>query len=658
VKTELRHLFEPIELGGVRIKNRIVNTANSHELPYIEALAKGGVGLFVLSGPSEGVAQYTGSPYHYVPGAAGEIALQPNPATPQGRAFFDARVTPMLRALAEVVHRHDAVCFGQIHNLGNARLVDNMTSKVAPSSMPSEGERSVPHELTVVEIAELVDAFGQSARRVKEAGMDGVEIHAAHGYLVNQFLSPYTNRRNDSYGGSLDNRMRFLLEIFEAVRGVIGPDAPLGVRLNGDEFVEGGLTSADMQEIARRIEDRVAYISVSSGDDTGMRKGVKVPYVAPWLVPAGNNIPLAAAIKSAVKLPIIVGGRMNDPMLAEQALADGHADMVGMVRALFADPELPQKALEGRLEDIRPCVGMNECHNNRGFAARSCVVNAAYGREQEMEIIPAKEPKRVVILGAGPAGMETARVAALRGHQVVLVEREDRLGGRPAFLARDTTRPELRRWLDYLERQVEKAGVDVRLGVDATVETVEALSPDAVVLAIGADDFAPDVDGIGSSHVVTGTDVFRGTAKVGQTVVVVGGLNDQLPPMTVSDFLARQGKNVEIISELLMVGQNLDPRVLNLLTKRLLDEGVKLTTITELTGVGNRYLDVVNRFTREPGRIDGVDTVVLAAGTRARTGLVDALRGRVKELHVVGDCSAPRRIVHATLDGARVSRIL
>ena len=363
-------------------------------------------------------------------------------------------------------------------------------------------------------------------------------------------------------------------------------------------------------------------------------------------------------MKAAVELPVFVAGRINEPVLAEQILADGSADMIGMVRALMADPDLPNKAREGRLGDIRPCVGFNECHNNRGFAVRACVVNASFGREDEMVMVPTAAPKRVVIVGGGPAGLEAARVSALRGHHVVLLERERQLGGRPAFLALDTTMPELRRWLDYLERQVENAGVDVRLGVDVTPETVESLDADAVVLAVGADDYVPDVPGVDAPHVVTATDVFRGVAALGENVVVVGGMNDSLPPMTVSDFLARQGKNVEIISELMTIGQNTDPRILHLLTKRLLDQGVKLTTMTELSAVGRNDVTVVDRFTREIRHIKGMDTLVLAVGARARTGLAETLRGRVKELHLIGDCNAPRRIVHATLDGALVSRVL
>ena len=655
---KLKNLFSPIEVGGIRIKNRIVNTPNVSGLRHIEARAKGGVGLFVLAGPDHGVAHYTGSPFHFVPGATGEAPGLPNPATPEGREFFDATITPKLRALAEAVHRHDSVCFGQVYHLGSGRPIDNMTSMISASPVINEANRAVPHELAPTEIADVVDAYAQSARRVKEAGMDGVEIHAAHNYLVNQFLSPRMNLRKDAYGGSLENRMRFLMEVLEAVRGVIGPGFPLGIRVTGDEFVEGGLNASDMQEIVLKIEDKLAYISVSAGNDMGTIRGITLPYVAPYLVPAGHNAGLAAAMKAAVSLPVLVAGRINSPELAEQILADGSADLVGMVRALIADPDLPNKARDGHLEDVRPCVGFNECHNNRGHAARACVVNATFGREEEMDIVRAEDPKRVVIVGAGPSGLEAARVAAMRGHEVILLERERQLGGLPAFLALDSTMPELRRWLDYLELQVHKAGVDVRLGVDATPETVQSLDADAVVLAVGADDYVPEVPGVDAAHVVTATDVFRGVAKVGQNVVVVGGMNDSMPPMTVSDFLARQGKQVEVISELMTIGENLDPRILHILTKRLLDQKAKLTTMTELGAVGENDVTAVNRFTRESHQIEGIDTVVLAAGARARTGLAETLRGSVKELHLIGDCNAPRRIVHATLDGALVSRLL
>jgi thioredoxin reductase len=519
-----------------------------------------------------------------------------------------------------------------------------------------EHHRQVPHELGDEEIAELVRAFGHAARRVRDGGMDGVEVHAGHFYLINQFLSPYTNHRTDRYGGSWENRSRFLSEVLDAIRSHAGAGFPIGIRINGEEFVEGGLTLDDMKRVAQDLEGRVAYLSVSGGTYTGLKKGIKMAYVSPWFVPPGPMVPYAAEIKKVVKTPVMVVGRINDPEQAERIIAEGYADMVGMTRALIADPEFPKKARDGRAREIRKCIGTNECH----YAGRpiACTINAAAGREEELALHPAPVRRRLLVIGGGPAGMEAARVAALRGHRVVLCERRMRLGGQMAIVARDPNREQVAGFLEYLQRQVEEAGVEVRLGVEVTPEMVAGLTPDAVVVATGSRPYVPPAPGMDQKNVVTAAQVLEGEVKAGRRVLVVGGLEEHMPPLGIAEFLADQGKRVEVLSELLVAGEGLETTLLHVLTKRLLDKGITLTPLTAVEAVRGRTVLAANSFTGQRRTITGVDTVVLACGSRADDTLARALKSRAGELHLIGDCRAPRRMLHAIMEGARAASLV
>ena len=648
-------LFSPIDLGPVTVRNRIVNPANNPGLVFLEERAKGGVGLLVISGPfSQGVDTYSAAASKV--GAKGAFAgVMPSPATPEGKTFYDQRITPQVKTFAETMHKHGAKAFGQLYNLGVLHPTSSVY-KVAPTAMAGEIERQMAHELTTGEVRELVYSFGQGARRLKEGGMDGMEFHGAHSYIIHEFMSPYFNKRTDQYGGSFNNRMRFLDELFEEVRGQVGPDFPIGLRINGESFAEGELHNTDAIDIAKRYESKVVYISVSIGNYVTLKSGVWPPYVAPWLVPAGYIVPYAAAIKAAIKKPVIVSGRILSPEQAEQIIADGKADMVGMVRSLYADPNLPNKAMAGNMHNIRPCIGLNECHSGTG----GCAVHSEVGHEDELiGVTAAPTAKRVLVVGAGPAGSECARIAVQRGHKVTLVDRENFLGGRPYLLGNDPTRPEIHKWIKYLDVQVKRLGVELKLGTNVDAQFIDDFKPDAVVIATGADEWRPEIPGINGANVVLATEVFRGTATLGKNVVVVGGYDDTLSPLTTADLIARKGHNVELISQMYAIGEGImDNRVKHLMLKRLMDEKVKLTNLTELKGIGAKHLDVLNQWTREPRRIENVDTVVLAAGQRVRMELENAIKDKGIPFYRIGDAHTPRRIIHATLDGARVARLV
>jgi 2,4-dienoyl-CoA reductase-like NADH-dependent reductase (Old Yellow Enzyme family)/thioredoxin reductase len=662
--SQFPHLFEPIELGKVRLRNRIMMTAHGRPVTparyvrYVEERAKGGVAMVGILA-AQGIMTYpvTPAPNFPLAYAADPDAVLPNPTTPEGIAFFDKTAIPNLKALSDVVHKHGAVCFGQLHHLGASKTVDNLQPPLAPSAVPDDFHHQVPHELEEFEIAELVQSFKHGARRVKAAGMDGIEIHCGHFYLINQFLSPYTNKRTDKYGGSFENRMRFLQEVLDVVVGQVGTDMPIGIRMNGHEFVEGGLTIEDMQKIAQTLESRLAYFSVSGGTYTGVKKGsVRFTYVPPWFIPDGPMVPYAAAIKKVVKKPVMVVGRITDPHHAERIIAEGSADMVGLTRALIADPNFARKAQEGRVEDMHKCTGNNECHvMGRPI---TCTINPTASREDEMELKPAVKPGRVLVAGGGPAGMEAARIAARRGHEIILCERLGELGGQVAYVARDPNRTRLGEHVAHLQRDLEKHKVQVRLNTEVTPALVEELRPDAVVVATGADPYVPQVPGVADGRVFTSLQVLAGSVQAGKRVLVVGGVEGHLPPLTTGEFLADQGKTVEIISDLAVVGEDLDLGLRYMYLKRLAEKGIKVTPGTSLRAVKGRAVVVADIYTGREREIKPIDMVVLACGSRADDRLARLLRGKVANLYTIGDCRAPRRMLHAVLEGARVGRVV
>ncbi len=655
------HLFEPLDLGPLRLRNRVMMSTHGPRLAgrryeqYLEARASGGVALLGVNCGS-GVGHHPQGPGRFMRDYAREWdAILPSPVTKEGIAFFDETLIPAMRGQADAAHRGGAFCVGQLHHSGAGRHSDNMQATVSSSEIPDEYDRQVPRPLEVEEIAELLEAYGHGARRVKEAGMDAVEVHAAHGYLIQQFLSPFNNKRTDRYGGSFDNRVRLLEEIIEAIRTAV-PDFPIGMTITMDEMVEGGLGVEEMQQVGKRVQDRLVYFNVRGGTYTGLRGGLKIPYVAPWYIPAGPSVLGAAALKQVVDTPVSVVQRITDPAFADRLISEGLVDFVGMTRALIADPEWANKAREGRSDDIKVCIVTNDCHYP--LRAISCTVNPDAGREDEMAIVPAETPRRVAVVGGGPAGMEAARVAAVRGHPVVLYEKAAELGGQIGIIGRrNPHRPEFAAHVEYQEGQLRKAGVEIRLGVEVSLDVLAEESPDVVIVATGSYDYVPQAPGLDSERVVTAMEVLQG-AEIGQNVVVVGGIEDHAPPGMIAEYLAEQGKNVEIVTELMTLGSGLEPSTQNIQTKRLLERDVVISTLVAVKKLEDNILTLANTFTGQELRIEEIDTVVLACGSRAETALETAVKGRFAETYAIGDCRAPRRMVHAVLEAARVSRMV
>jgi 2,4-dienoyl-CoA reductase-like NADH-dependent reductase (Old Yellow Enzyme family)/thioredoxin reductase len=662
-QTEFPRLFSPLQIGNFTVRNRLVNTTHgtalgeARDLRYLQERARGGVGFMGLHG-SDGIFGYAVGPggHSATPDWDGKA---PSPVTDEGVAFYDNRVIPYLRKRADVIHAEGAACYAQMYHLGAAPHAQRMYPALAPSAVADPYDSLMPHPLTTGQIEELIFAFAHGVRRIKEAGLDAAEIHGAHGYLVHEFFSPYFNRRTDQWGGSRENRVRFVLTIIAEARKLVGPDFPIGIRvgLDGDGH-HNGLTVDELAEIGALLSDHVAYISVSGGSYSGFGDGFETAYVSPWYKEPGFNVPMAAAMKRKVTCPVIVTGRIADLSIAEGILADGAADMIGMVRALVADPELPRKALEGRAGAVRMCLGLSECHYiGPHRVPMTCAVNAAAAREAEMDIVPAESPKTVLVVGAGPGGLEAARVAALRGHKVFLCDRERVIGGTVRILAMDPNRRNLRDHAVFFENELRKLDVEMLLGHEVTADVVVEFAPDAVVIATGGLPLIPDVPGIGQANVVTGLDVLRGIATVGPRAIVVGGLDRHIAAPTVAEFLVDKGSTVEYISEHLDFAHGAEDGTRLPLMHRMLNKGVTFSALHRLERMEGDTAVLLNTFTRAERRVDGV-TVVLACGLVPDDGLERELRGKVATVHVVGDSLAPRRIMHATVEGARAGQAI
>lgn len=642
------NLFSPIKIGPKTVKNRIVSTGHRTRyvvdsmisdrlVAYHRERAKGGVGLIITESSSVHPS-YVG--YNFP-----ELFLYNH----------DDRIIPWFQKLSDALHEYDTKIITEISHGGAAGVSAPMYPLLAPSASIPETVCEMSRELEVDEIQEIVEAFGQATRRAKEGGLDGVEIQGGHGNLITQFMTPYSNRRTDEYGGSFDNCLRFALEVIDCVRENAGNDFVVGMRISGDELVDGGQTLEDMKKIAPILAAKVDYLNVSfSHFAEYMSTGMQVSTMA---VPLGAFVYLAAGIKEVVNIPVIAVGRINDPVQAEKILADGYADLVGMTRALLCDPELPNKAKEGKLEDIRNCVacGLGCVGHIATGTPITCIQNPTVGREREWSSIePAKSKKKVVVVGGGPAGMEAAWATARRGHQVVLFEKERQVGGQVLIAAKAPFRTELGDVARNLSRQLEqeKEKVTVKLSVEATADIILAENPDAVIVAAGSTPFIPPIPGVGNANVVTDWDVLEEEVEIGNKAMVLDGEGSQRA-CSVAEFLADKGKQVEILTRQFYVGATLHVFDKSLALQRLLQKEVVFKPLTWVREIRKREVVTYHTLTRVE-EVVPVDTVVLALGGEANHGLYRELKGKVKELYAIGDCLGPRKLEPAIYEGFSV----
>jgi len=638
---ELKKTFEPIKIGKMEVKNRFVmapidsklgnewGAVTQRHIDYLVARAKGGVGLIIMDNLA----------VEYPRGKVGVMALR----------IDQNKVLPRLNDLAEEVHVYGAKIAAQICHSGRQTKLAATEGEelVSCSDVPYVGSGAVPRPLTVVEIEELVEKFAQAAWRVKAAGFDAVEIHSAHGYLLSSFLSPFTNKRTDWYGGDTEGRMRFLLEIVARSRVKVGDDFPIIVRINGSDFVEGGLTLEESKVIAQELEKAgVDAIDVSAG--TYESDNWTFPTMA---MEAGALVYLAEGIKSVVHIPVIAVGKIATPELAEKIVKEGKADMVALGRPLLADPEYPKKAEEGRLEDIRPCIFCNQgCIGLISLdLGMRCNVNAALGREREYEIRPAERVKNVLVVGGGPAGLEAARVAGLRGHKVILYEKNSGLGGQMLLASAAPFKKDIKRLVDYYVAQMKKAKIEVNLGQELTADMVEKIGPDVVILATGAEPLVPDVTGVGGENVVTANDVLGGVREVKDRAVVAGG---GMVGCEVAALLAQSGKKVTVVEILDDFAIDMPSSIKKFYVDEFAKHGVAVLTESKIEEISERCV-VVAKKDWQKEEIEA-ETVVLALGSTANKKLLDDLKGKVPELYSIGDCVEPRTILEAVAEGARV----
>ena len=645
-----RYLFTPLKIGSVTVKNRIVF------LPHVTVFGENHV-------PTERTAAYLAE---RAKGGAGLIISESSSVHPHSLALmqllaaFDERAIPHFRRVTERVHENGAKIFGQIAHSG--RQTSSVSSRVslwAPSAVPSGKIREIPHAMTVPEIREVVEGFAKSASHFKAAGYDGIELHGAHGYLIEQFMSPFTNRRTDAYGGSLENRLRFGLEVIDAVRKRIGDQIVLGIRLSGDELVPGGLTLDDMQEIAARLEatGQLDYMSLS----IGVHETQHI-MIGDMSIPLGAAVYVAAGIKQVVRLPVLTALRINDPVQAEQILADGQADLIGMARALICDPELPNKAREGRLDDIRKCMACSQdCRGDERGVPISCTINPTAGYERELGIGTIKSAaarKKVVVVGGGPGGLEAARVAAMRGHKVTLYERSSELGGQVNLATKVPSRNGLEESIRYLGNQVRKLGVDIKFRTEATADSILQEKPDAVVVATGSVPFMKDIPGAagGRLKITNVREVLEGSIDTGDRAVVFDFPEGFWQCIVTAEFLALQGKNVTLVTPLPSIGMGLPLSSTHNAFERLLTNHVTLITNCDIKAIKDKRLTIFNVLDHQEQHLENIDSLVLSLGGKANDALYHALMDHVKEIYLVGDAVAPRKISAAVREGHLAGR--
>jgi 2,4-dienoyl-CoA reductase-like NADH-dependent reductase (Old Yellow Enzyme family)/thioredoxin reductase len=646
---QFEHLFTPLKIGNKTARNRIIFPAHGipTALPYCADEADGARYIaYQVARAKGGCAVNIIGPLGCYEPESRELSVF-SPPTPK-------ILIPKLHHMVEALHEHGALAIMQLFTYGKSFAIP--ATGTWGYATPTGQQEAVAEWMNIDEdeLNARVNSFVKYAAVCQEGGMDGVEIHACHGDFVQQSWSKWANQRTDKWG----EPMYFATQLIERIRKAVGRDFILSFKMTGDDLSFNGMDIKANQKIAQELEATggvdLLNVSFSCG-------GASYAYLvgSTYIPPASISVPLASGIKQAVKsIPVAAMGRINDPALAENAIAGGHCDMVGLVRGQLADPEFGNKAREGRIEDIRLCIGCNQGCWDAGIEILRCTQNAVVSQESSRygTITKALHKKKVVIVGGGPGGMEAARVAALRGHDVTLYEKEDQLGGQINILSKAPCREEFNQVTRFLITQINKLGVKIKLSTEANTETVKRDQPDAVVIATGARPHILTMPGSDQPNVTSPAQILKGEAVAGDKVVVFDTTGLQEAP-TVADFLAEKGKKVELLTyfpsinaywglQTKMIGTHIP-----VVWPRLKRNGVIITPLATIEEISGRTVTTADVYSGEERIIQDVDTVVMATGYRSNNRLYLELKGNVKELYAIGDCALPRRALDAINDG-------